>query len=232
MTVPLAFAGRAFHVVGRRALFWPSHSALIFADLHLEKGSWFAARGQMLPPHDTMLTLERISCLLAETGAERVWCLGDNFHDSSGPGRMTVEARALLARLTGAIEWLWITGNHDEQLPPGIGGRIVEEAEAEGLILRHEADASELRPEMSGHFHPKFRAASRGSSVSRPCFVASEAKLIFPAFGALAGGLAADDPAILAAIGGPAEALIPADGRLLRFPLTHRQRRERRLIGR
>jgi uncharacterized protein len=227
----LDFAGRAFHVVGGRALFWPRYQALILADLHLEKGSWFAVRGQMLPPHDTVMTLERIAALVGETGAVRVWCLGDNFHDSTGPGRMTDDARALLARLTGAVEWLWVTGNHDEQLPPGVGGRIVIEAEVGGLVLRHEANARELRPELSGHFHPKFRAAGRGGSVSRPCFVASDRKLIFPAFGALAGGLAADHPAILAAAGEGAAACVPTAERVLCFPLT-RQRRERRFIGR
>lgn len=223
--IPLDFAGRCFTVVGGRALFWPRQSALILADLHLEKASWFAARGQMLPPHDSLMTLERIDALLAATAAERVWCLGDNFHDSDGPGRMSEAARALLARMTASVDWLWITGNHDEKLPAGIGGRILAETQVEGLVLRHEADGHEMLPELSGHFHPKYGAGG----VSRPCFVASAAKLILPAFGALTGGLRADDPAMLEAACGDAEALIPAADRLLRFPLA-RERRERRLI--
>jgi len=31
------------------ALFWPARRALLVADLHLEKASWFARLGQMLP---------------------------------------------------------------------------------------------------------------------------------------------------------------------------------------
>ena len=35
------------------ALCWPEQGLLAVADLHLEKGSSFAARGQLLPPYDT-----------------------------------------------------------------------------------------------------------------------------------------------------------------------------------
>ena len=94
------------------------------------------------------------------------------------------------------------------------------EAERDGLILRHQADRDDVRPELSGHFHPKFRAGARGQSVSRPCFVATASKLIFPAFGALTGGLKADHPEIMAAVGRGAEALMPVANRLLRFPLS------------
>jgi uncharacterized protein len=217
---PLSFGGHDFRVVGWRALFWTVRRALIVADLHLEKSSWFAARGQMLPPQDSQATLEQIAALIAQTGATEVWCLGDNFHDSEGPERLQDEARTLLSSLTRDTDWRWITGNHDEALPQGIGGTIIEEAEVNGLILRHRADPGETRPELSGHFHPKYRASARGKGISRPCFVASESKLILPAFGSLTGGLHANHPEISAAVGLGAEALIPAAGRVLRFELA------------
>jgi metallophosphoesterase superfamily enzyme len=90
----------------------------------------------------------------------------------------------------------------------------------DGLLLRHEANPRDPRPELSGHFHPRLRIALRGRHVSRRCFVASGTKLILPAFGALTGGLDAGDPAIGRAVGGRAEALVPVAGRLLRFPLA------------
>ena len=217
--IPFSFGGHDFAVLKEGALFWPCRHALIVADLHLEKASWFAMHGQMLPPHDSMATLERLASLIGRTGASEVWCLGDNFHDDEGAGRLPDAARALLERLTAAMRWHWITGNHDEHLPDGIGGAILAEAELEGVVLRHRAEPLELRPELSGHFHPKHRASARGRSVSRPCFVATGTKLIFPAFGALTGGLAADHPEITAAVGRGAEALIPAANRLLSFPL-------------
>ena len=36
------------------ALFWQEQSLLVVSDLHLEKGSSFAARGVLLPPYDTV----------------------------------------------------------------------------------------------------------------------------------------------------------------------------------
>lgn len=216
---PLTFGGREFGVAGGTALFWPARAALIVADLHLEKASWFAARGQMLPPHDSQATLDRLAALIRTCEAREIWCLGDNFHDVDGPERLTSAARGTLSALTGATRWVWITGNHDERLPAGIGGEIVEEAELDGLILRHRADPLELRPELSGHFHPKHRAEARGRSVSRPCFVASATKLILPAFGALTGGLAAWHPEIMAATGEQRSALVPTAKAVLNFPL-------------
>ncbi len=214
-----AFGGHDFLIVGEKALNWPARRALIVADLHLEKASWFAERGQMLPPYDSLATLERLDALMAETGAQELWCLGDNFHDDAGPDRMTGAVTDLLAALTAKLDWHWISGNHDKYLPDGIGGHIKEEAEVDGLILRHHAQPLEHRPELSGHFHPKVRVSARGRSVARPCFVQSERKLIFPSFGALTGGLWADHVEIRQATGSKGEALIAARGKLLRFPL-------------
>jgi uncharacterized protein len=212
---PLSFGGHDF-TVGRRALFWPSRKALILADLHLEKASWFAARGQMLPPLDSLATLDDIAALIATTGAQELWCLGDNFHDSHGSDRMAAPARAALDRLTASVDWHWIIGNHDPDLPADIGGTIHVETVVDGLVFRHQADPDERRPELSGHFHPKHRPARGGA---RPCFVMTQSKLILPAFGAFTGGLAADHPEIARACNAEADALIPAAGQLLRFAL-------------
>jgi DNA ligase-associated metallophosphoesterase len=154
------------------------------------------------------------------TGASRLFCLGDSFHDRFGCDRLPVEARALLTGLTAAIDWVWILGNHDPGFADHCGGQFVEELELDGLILRHEADPTDPRPELSGHFHPKLRMHIRGRHVSRRCFVASDTKLILPAFGALTGGLDAGHPEILRHVGQRAAALVPVSDRLLRFPLA------------
>ena len=111
-------------------------------------------------------------------------------------------------------------GNHDAVLTDHCGGDVVAEAEVDGLVLRHEADPHEIRPELSGHFHPKLRLTLRGRYVARRCFVASGTKLILPAFGALTGGMDAHDPVILRAVGRSAQALVPVENKLLRFPLA------------
>lgn len=215
----LAFGGQAFEVVGRTALFWPARAALIVADLHLEKASWFASHGQMLPPYDSIATLSRLALLVRQTAAREVWCLGDNFHDSDGAVRLDGAARTLLSDLAAGVAWYWITGNHDFALTDSVGGTVIEEAEVSGLILRHRAEAGEGRPELSGHYHPKYRALARGRSISRPCFVRSGCKLIFPAFGAFTGGLAANHPEILGIAGRSAQALVPTEDKLLAFSL-------------
>jgi DNA ligase-associated metallophosphoesterase len=233
--VRFSFAGHEMMALPQGALFWPARRALLVADLHLEKASWFAKSGQMLPPYDSIATLADLAALAAATGAAEIWCLGDSFHDRHGCDRLPAEARAMLTGLTAATRWTWIVGNHDPMMgPPSrcpgdsaapsfadhCGGEIVEEAEVDGLILRHEADPGESRPELSGHFHPKLRITRRGRQVSRRCFVATATKLILPAFGALTGGLDAHHPEIVRAVGPGAQALVPVRDRLLRFPIA------------
>lgn len=218
--VRFSFCGRELTALPQGALFWPARGALLVADLHLEKASWFARLGQLLPPYDSLATLSDLAGLVAATAAKEVWCLGDSFHDRFGCDRLPARARELLTSLTAATRWTWIVGNHDPGFTDHCGGALVGEAEADGLVLRHQADPAEPRPELSGHFHPKLRITHRGRLVSRRCFVATERKLILPAFGALTGGLDAGHPEILRAAAGPAEALVPVADRLLRFPLA------------
>ena len=218
--VRFSFCGRELAALPQGALFWPARRALLVADLHLEKASWFARIGQMLPPYDSLATLADLRTIAATTGAEEIWCLGDSFHDAQGCDRLPARARTLLIELTGATRWTWIVGNHDPGITDPCGGEIVAEAEVDGLVLRHEADPLETRPELSGHFHPKLRISHRGRLVSRRCFVATARKLILPAFGALTGGLDADHPEIARAVAGRAEALVPVADRLLRFPIA------------
>ena len=118
------------------------------------------------------------------------------------------------------MDWTWITGNHDVGVADMPGGRRLVEAELGGIILRHEAQPDDPRPEISGHFHPKFRLSVRGRHVARRCFVESSTKLILPALGALTGGLDAGHGEIRRVVGPGASALVPVSDRLLRFPLS------------
>jgi DNA ligase-associated metallophosphoesterase len=218
--VPLSFGGHEFLASPSGALFWPAEQALLVADLHLEKASWFARLGQFLPPYDSQATLASLVGEVGMTGARRLYCLGDSFHDRFGCDRLPAPARELLLGLTSALDWIWIVGNHDPGFADHCGGRIEEECEVGGIILRHEAVLGETRPEMSGHYHPKLRLQLRGRNVSRRCFVASSNKLILPAYGSLTGGLDAHHPEIARKTGPGAAALVPVSDRLLKFPLA------------
>jgi uncharacterized protein len=218
--VPFSFAGETFFAAADGALFWPREEALLVADLHLEKASWFARLGQFLPPYDSHATLSALAGQVERTGASRLFCLGDSFHDAFGCERLPDQARALLTDLTGRLDWTWIVGNHDPGFADHCGGKLEEEVELAGIVLRHEVIRNDPRPEISGHFHPKLRVNLKGRHVSRRCFVVSPSKMILPAFGSLTGGLDAHHPEILGSVGGNAAALVPVSDRLLRFPLA------------
>jgi DNA ligase-associated metallophosphoesterase len=218
--VPFSFAGETFFATADGALFWPSQDALLVADLHLEKASWFARLGQFLPPYDSHATLTALAATVDQTRAKRLFCLGDSFHDRFGCERLPASARALLTELTERLDWTWIVGNHDPGFADHCGGKLADEVEIAGIVLRHEAVRDDPRPEMSGHYHPKLRLHLKGRQVSRRCFVVSPTKIILPAFGSLTGGLDAHHPEILGSVGGNAAALVPVSDRLLRFPLA------------
>src|SRR3990167_4548240 len=177
--VPLSFApsfefnGEEFALTRGLALYWPRERALLVADLHLEKASFYAKHGQMLPPYDSRETLGRLALAIRETGARRVFTLGDNFHDSAGAGRLEPHAAGMLAALTRATDWVWITGNHDFAMEATMGGSLAEELDIAGIVLRHRAKSGETRPELSGHFHPRIQLTVRHRRIRRPCAVVS-----------------------------------------------------------
>jgi hypothetical protein len=177
------------------ALWWDHERLLVVADLHLEKGSSFARRGQMLPPYDTGETLARLDRLMARLNPTTVVCLGDSFHDGGGPERLSPRDRLTLATLQAGRDWVWVAGNHDPDAPAGLAGRHVETYTVGPLAFRHAPVAGRSEGEVAGHLHPAATVAGRGRSVRRRCFVGDGYRLVMPAFGAYAGGLDVFDSA-------------------------------------
>jgi DNA ligase-associated metallophosphoesterase len=169
------------------ALYWPEQGVLVIADLHLEKGSSFAARGVLLPPYDTAATLARLARLVTHYAPRCVIALGDSFHDGDGPARLAAHDREALSAMQRGRDWIWIAGNHDPEPANGIGGRFTETMTLGGLIFRHLPSGA--AGEISGHLHPVARVAHRGRAASRRCFAADATRMIMPAFGAFTGGL-------------------------------------------
>jgi hypothetical protein len=178
------------------ALWWPARHTLIVADLHLEKGSSFAVRGQFLPPYDTAATLARLEEAVARLRPAALVALGDSFHDRTAAERVCESDQARIRSLTASLDWLWIAGNHDPCPPADWGGRVAEEETLDGLVFRHEAEPGRPHGELSGHFHPKASVRVRGKRVSARCFVTDGRRLILPSFGAFTGGLDVLDPAV------------------------------------
>jgi uncharacterized protein len=168
-------------------LYWPEQGLLTVADLHLEKGSSFAARGMLLPPYDSAVTLGRLTHLIARYAPRCVVALGDSFHDVEGPARLGAEDRDNLLKLQRGRDWIWITGNHDPEPASNIGGAYREALVLGSLTFRHLPSGAE--GEVAGHLHPVARVARRGRAVSRRCFAADTRRMVMPAFGAFTGGL-------------------------------------------
>jgi len=183
------------------ALYWPDEGLLVVADLHLEKGSAFAARGVLLPPYDTAATLARLARLVERYAPRLLIALGDSFHDDGGPLRMAPGDRRVLTVLQRRRDWVWIAGNHDPDPPDGIGGRRADILAFGPLTFRHEPSEQAADGEIAGHLHPLARVAQRGRAVSRRCFAGDGRRLVMPAFGAYAGGLNVRDRAIFGLFG-------------------------------
>ncbi|WP_295706906.1 ligase-associated DNA damage response endonuclease PdeM [uncultured Brevundimonas sp.] len=192
------------------ALWVPAHKCLVAADLHLEKGSAFAARGQMLPPYDSRATLDRLEAEVAELEPRMVVLLGDSFHDTRSIGRMAADDLQRLHRLAFGREWLWLEGNHDREALNAAGdaasllpGAVVPALSLGALRLTHEPEPGEQPGEVAGHLHPAAKVVAYSRGVRRPCFVTDGRRIVLPAFGAFTGGLNVRDPAIAGLFASP-----------------------------
>ncbi|MCP3461554.1 ligase-associated DNA damage response endonuclease PdeM [Bradyrhizobium sp. CCGUVB23] len=198
-TRTLDVAGASFHADLSGALFWDEQRLLVVSDLHLEKGSSFAARGVLLPPYDTVATLSRLAAVIARHDPRIVIALGDSFHDRSAHERLSIEDRDAMTSLQSGRDWIWISGNHDPALPRDLGGTVADEVAIGPIIFRHEPTGA--CGEIAGHLHPKARVTARGRSMERRCFASDGMRAVMPAFGAYAGGLSIRDAAFAKVFG-------------------------------
>jgi len=170
------------------ALFHEGEGLLIVADLHLEKGSAYAARRVLLPPYDTAATLARLAATAARYRPRAILALGDSFHDSAADERMDARDRDALRALQAGREWIWVAGNHDPQTPAGFEGARCAAFTLGDVTLRHEPARAD-EPQIAGHLHPAARVTTARGGVRRRCFVSDGRNCVMPAFGAYAGGL-------------------------------------------
>jgi DNA ligase-associated metallophosphoesterase len=205
------------------ALVWPEQHLLVIADLHLEKGSAAARQGQLVPPWDTGLTLERLARLIRRYQPRVLIALGDSFHDRGGAARMAHGEASRLAHMTSQTRFIWVLGNHDP-VAQGVGGEWVETFQLGPLSFRHEADPAGPG-DICGHHHPKATVPTRGANLTRPCFVVDAKRIMLPAFGAYTGGLDVRDPAISALFPRGFRAFLLGQDRLFSFAMSGGPRR-------
>lgn len=199
----------------------PDAGILVASDLHFEKGSAWAAGGQLMPPYDTRATLKRLAAGIARHAPSTVIALGDSFHDLRAAGRMHADDTAALAALVASVSrWIWIEGNHDPAPPPQFGGEVHETVELAGLVFRHEPTEGEARGEIAGHLHPAAKIRRNGRALRRRCFATDGSRLIMPAFGAFTGGLNVCDDAFARCFGRVPDALVMGRDRV--WPVSAR----------
>jgi len=208
----------------------PDAGALVVADLHFEKGTACARRGQLVPPWDTGATLERLALLMRRYKPRTVVALGDSFHDRHGAGRMAPHDAARLRAMTDSAAFIWVLGNHDPTPPAGLPGVAADEWVHGDLVFRHEAaarsrtrDPRDSGGELCGHHHPKASIDTRAGRVTRPCFVLDQHRLMLPALGAYTGGLDVGNPAIARLFPHGGRAFLLGQGRLFSFTLSQAQ---------
>lgn len=185
----IRLADEIFQLCPEGALWHAGAGLLIVADLHLEKGSAFAARGRLLPPYDTMATLNALARLVARLDPRAVIALGDSFHDRRASQRIAPADIDRLCALQRGRDWIWIAGNHDRERPDCVTGEWHAEMRWRGLTFRHEPEPDAEPGEIAGHLHPVAKIVVRGAGVRRRCIATDGRRAVLPAFGAYAGGL-------------------------------------------
>jgi len=192
------------------ALLWPEQSLLCVGDLHLGRAERHARDGgELLPPYESLDTLDRLEAEISALNPRRVICLGDSFDDLAAAQNLSGEVLARIGRLAAGRLWTWIAGNHDPG-PVELPGTHLAELRLGLLSFRHVA-LPRLAPdsgEVSAHFHPKARLTRRGARIARRCFLADGQRVILPAFGTYTGGLDARDRAFDALMGSGARAFL------------------------
>ncbi len=184
----LLVAGARLRALTCGGLWWEETRVLVVSDLHLEKASSYAARGQMLPPYDTRATLARVARAMDALSPRMVISLGDSFHDRRARPRMAADDVANLRAMTAVCDWVWVEGNHDPAPPEDLGGRASAELVIGPLTFRHIPTGA--AGEVAGHLHPCAKVVGRGGRAVRArCFATDGDRLVMPAYGALTGGL-------------------------------------------
>jgi DNA ligase-associated metallophosphoesterase len=182
---------------------------LIVSDLHFEKGSAYAQRGQMLPPYDTRATLKALSDCMHTHQPKTLVALGDSFHDLGADGRMdAADAETLHVLMRRVEDWVWIEGNHDPVPPARFGGTVLETLTIGSSRLQHQPDNAAPNGLIAGHLHPCAKVRTRGRSIRARCFATDLKSLVMPAFGAFTGGLNIRDDAFTSCFGRTPDALV------------------------
>lgn len=183
----VVLAGEPMRLLGDRAVYWPARNRVLLADLHLGKGDIFRRFGIALPSGGTRHDLARIAMLVASTGADSVWVLGDFLHGTIESPQWRAGWESFRASHP-ALRIGVLAGNHDRALVRAhLELDLVGDAVEDGpFSLRHAPDARAPGHVLCGHLHPTLKL--EGLPGRWPAFWLQAASTVLPAFSAFTGG--------------------------------------------
>ena len=188
----IELCGERLVLLPERAAFRPAERTLLVADPHFGKAAAFRALGVPVPGGTTAENLERLTRLVARTGAERMVFLGDFFHARSGRAPRTLDALAAWRAAHSALDLLLVRGNHDRHAgdpPPGLDIACVDGPfPAPPYAYAHHPEPAPACYVLAGHVHPSVTLRGAGRQRARlPCFHLGPRVGILPAFGGFTG---------------------------------------------
>ncbi len=207
----LTLAGETLHLLGARALYWPTRSAMLIADLHLGKADLFRRAGIGLPSGGTGDDLARLTHLLQQQRVDTLWILGDVLHGVAHRAAWYRQWQGWREQHP-SLQIGALAGNHDRALPKAdLGIELLGESVQEGpFLLRHDPRPHARLHVLCGHLHPLARLP--GMQRRWPAFWLREDLTILPAFSRFTAGIApvlADGERLVACVEDEAIALPP-----------------------
>ena len=173
------------------ALFINQNRYLIISDLHLGKSISMNNNGHVIPTYDLNETIFKLKRIIKKYKPLKVILLGDNFHDKYSILHLNNKFLNQLKEITKVVQFIWIYGNHDEELmrKDKIYGKFVKNYIEKKLFFTHIKKKRNSYFEFSGHFHPKTYILVNNSRFYYKCFVLGKDFCILPSFGPYTGGL-------------------------------------------
>ena len=190
--ITAVIADERVEVHAERALHWPRMRTLFVADVHLGKGATFRAGGVPMPRGATGADLDRLSRLVARTGAATLVILGDFLHGKAGRVAALDETFRAWRETQPHVAIKLVRGNHDAHAgdpPVEWGIECVDDPHAlPPFIGCHHPVVPRTGYALCGHLHPGVRLNGPGDDSARlPCFVLGRRRTILPAFGRFTG---------------------------------------------
>ena len=183
---------QAWLLLPDKAAFWVDQKMLIVSDIHLGKSGHFRKSGIAAPVNITQKTLERLGNLIENLHPETVLFLGDLFHSEANREWFLFES--WLENVQN-ISFKLVSGNHDvlhSSFYKKCGIEVYPYLDSKPFLFVHDLDEYSLHAKdqltVAGHVHPCITVRGKGrQSLRLPCFLFSESRILFPAFGDFTG---------------------------------------------